>query len=93
LTKKDNLAVNFLLLSHSGLLLEETALSSPQASSTYTSELPAKDKLILAFKSLSPSQPQLLQWKVLSDRDSFSLTVPQLEQVLDDGNHLSTTIN
>ena len=64
-----------------------SALSTPQA---VTVELTAMTRLMLAFKSLSQVIPQLSHLKVRSLRDKDSFLCPQLEQVFEDGNHLST---
>ena len=41
-----------------------------------------------AFQSRSITKPHA-HWKTRSERDNVSLTSPQQEQVLDEGNHLS----
>jgi len=65
--------------------LGEPAPAPPQA--LVTVELTAQStKFIAAFKSLSMACPHWSQTNMRSDRHRLSLTVPQREQVFDEGN-------
>jgi hypothetical protein len=56
-----------------------------------TTSLTSAVRLRAAFRSRLIRNPQCSQWNTLDERASLAFTVPQAEQVFDDGYHWSAT--